>query len=165
MDAKTRFEENTSLVFLVLHRNFTNLAWDADLQQIGMLGLWKACLTFDDSKGYQFSTYASRCICNEVLMHFRKEKKINKLPTITIEDHLSEEIAEDHFYSFAAKDDAYEYSGLLEVFNQVLSRYSDRDRKIIELYMCNVSQTDMTKYINLSQPMISRIIKKFKKEM
>ena len=35
----------------------------------------KAVSTFDDEKGTRFATYASRCIENEILMHFRNKKK------------------------------------------------------------------------------------------
>ena len=46
-----------------------------DLISIGSIGLMKAIKTFDYSKGNSFSTYASRCIENEILMTFRSDKK------------------------------------------------------------------------------------------
>lgn len=46
-----------------------------DLISIGTIGLMKAIKTFDYSKGNSFSTYASRCIDNEILMNFRSDKK------------------------------------------------------------------------------------------
>lgn len=46
-----------------------------DLISIGTIGLMKAIKTFDYSKGNSFSTYASRCIENEILMNFRSNKK------------------------------------------------------------------------------------------
>lgn len=46
-----------------------------DLISIGTIGLMKAIKTFDYSKGNSFSTYASRCIENEILMNFRTNKK------------------------------------------------------------------------------------------
>ena len=42
---------------------------------IGSIGLIKAVSTFDYKKGAKFATYASRCIDNEILMHFRSRKK------------------------------------------------------------------------------------------
>ena len=47
-----------------------------DLISIGTIGLLKAVATFDYSYGNRFATYASRCIENELLMHFRKSKKL-----------------------------------------------------------------------------------------
>ncbi len=46
-----------------------------ELISIGTVGLVKAVDSFDPEKGARFATYASRCIENEVLMHFRGQKK------------------------------------------------------------------------------------------
>ena len=42
---------------------------------IGTIGLIKAVNTFDIDKNIRLSSYASRCIENEVLMYFRNSKK------------------------------------------------------------------------------------------
>jgi len=49
-----------------------------DLISIGTIGLLKAVSTFDYNFGNRFATYAIRCIENELLMHFRKSKKIKQ---------------------------------------------------------------------------------------
>ena len=46
-----------------------------ELVSIGTFGLMKAVETFDYHKGARFSTYAARCVENEILMHFRAQKK------------------------------------------------------------------------------------------
>ena len=46
-----------------------------DLISIGTIGLIKAISTFDATKGARLATYASRCIENEILMHFRAQRK------------------------------------------------------------------------------------------
>ena len=58
-----------------------------DLISIGTIGLMKAIKTFDYSKGNSFSTYASRCIENEILMKFRSNKK--NVQTVFLEDIIS----------------------------------------------------------------------------
>ena len=63
---------------LVAHitKKYKNSSIDnEDLISIGSIGLMKAIKTFDYSKGNNFSTYASRCIENEILMTFRSDKK------------------------------------------------------------------------------------------
>lgn len=49
-----------------------------DLISIGTIGLIKAVQTFDAQKASRLSTYAARCIDNELLMYFRSKKKINR---------------------------------------------------------------------------------------
>lgn len=46
-----------------------------ELISIGTIGLIKAVSSFQIEKGARFATYASRCIENEILMHYRAKKK------------------------------------------------------------------------------------------
>ncbi len=46
-----------------------------DYTSIGTIGLIKAIDSYKENKGYKISTYASRCIENEILMHIRSTKK------------------------------------------------------------------------------------------
>lgn len=47
---------------------------DDDLYATGIVGLLKSVNTFDEEKGYKFSTYAMRIVRNEILMTFRKKE-------------------------------------------------------------------------------------------
>ena len=58
-----------------------------DLISVGSLGLIKAINTFQPDVGTQFSTYAAKCIENEILMLLRVNKKHKN--TLSIEDVLS----------------------------------------------------------------------------
>ena len=48
----------------------------------GTFGLIKAVLTYDSSRDNTFSTYALKCIKNEILMGIRKNKKWNNIISI-----------------------------------------------------------------------------------
>jgi len=52
---------------------------DEDMEElisIGTIGLIKAVMTFQPQKGSRLSTYAARCIDNELLMHLRARRKV-----------------------------------------------------------------------------------------
>lgn len=67
-----------------------NQADDADdLISVGSLGLIKAINTYKSGHGTQFSTYAARCIENEILMLIRANKKHKN--NISIEDILGKD--------------------------------------------------------------------------
>jgi RNA polymerase sporulation-specific sigma factor len=68
-------EHNLRLVAHIIKRYYSNMRDQEDLISIGTIGLIKAASTFDYEKGAKFATYASRCIENEILMHFRSLKK------------------------------------------------------------------------------------------
>lgn len=77
-DAKARdilIERNMRLVAHVV-KKYQGLDEDAeDLISIGTIGLIKAVSTFDSTKATRLSTYAARCIDNELLMMLRAKKK------------------------------------------------------------------------------------------
>jgi RNA polymerase sporulation-specific sigma factor len=68
-------ERNLRLVAHVV-KKYSNTGREIDdLISIGTIGLIKAIITFDESKGTRLATYAARCIENEILMTIRASKK------------------------------------------------------------------------------------------
>ncbi|MBR1764210.1 MAG: RNA polymerase sporulation sigma factor SigK [Ruminococcus sp.] len=67
----TLIEHNLRLVAHIIKKYYSREQDQDDLISIGTVGLIKAVNTFDHTKGSRFATYASRCIENEILMHFR----------------------------------------------------------------------------------------------
>lgn len=66
---------NLRLVAHIIKKYYTNQQDQDDLISIGTIGLIKAISTFNAEKGSRLATYAARCIENEILMHFRAQKK------------------------------------------------------------------------------------------
>ncbi len=68
-------EHNLRLVAHIIKKYYSNVSDHEDLVSIGTIGLIKAINTFDPEKNIKLSSYASRCIENEILMHFRNGRK------------------------------------------------------------------------------------------
>lgn len=68
-------ERNLRLVAHIMKKYYTQASDQADLISIGTIGLIKGISTFQPEKGTRLATYAARCIENEILMHFRGQKK------------------------------------------------------------------------------------------
>ena len=66
---------NMRLVSHIVRKYYPGAQNTDDLISIGTIGLIKAVDSFDPDKGAHFATYASRCLQNEILMHFRAQKK------------------------------------------------------------------------------------------
>ena len=60
-----------------------------DLLSVGAIGLIKAINTFEYGKGTQLSTYAARCIENEILMLIRVNKKHKNV--ISLQENLGQD--------------------------------------------------------------------------
>ena len=69
-------ERNLRLVAHIIKKYYTQAEEQEDLISIGTIGLIKAVNTFKADKGIRLATYASRCIENEILMYFRRTKKL-----------------------------------------------------------------------------------------
>lgn len=79
LQARNKLVEHNLRLVAHIVKKYNNLDRDTeDLISIGTIGLIKAVNTYDDAKGIRLVTYASRCIENELLMVFRKEKKSSK---------------------------------------------------------------------------------------
>ena len=68
-------ERNLRLVAHIMKKYYAQTADQEDLISIGTIGLIKAVSTFDAGKGIRLATYAARCVENEILMHFRSQRK------------------------------------------------------------------------------------------
>ncbi len=67
---------NLRLVSHIVRKYYASAPNQEDLVSIGTIGLVKAVDTYSVSNGARFATYAARCIQNEILMHFRSQKKL-----------------------------------------------------------------------------------------
>ena len=66
---------NLRLVAHITKKYYAQPCDQEDLISIGTIGLMKAVDTFDSTRRARFSTYASRCIENELRMHFRRLRR------------------------------------------------------------------------------------------
>jgi RNA polymerase sporulation-specific sigma factor len=72
---QTLILHNLRLVSHIVRKYYATANNQEDLVSIGTIGLVKAVDTFRIDNGARFATYAAKCIQNEILMHFRSQKK------------------------------------------------------------------------------------------
>lgn len=163
-------ERNLRLVAHIA-KKYVNVDEDMeDLISIGTIGLIKAVSSFDANKG-KLSTYASRCIDNELLMLLRTKKKTSK------EVSLYEPIGTDKEGNEINLLDIIEHEQLdiverLELFDKtkklanLLSEVlNDREKEIIYLRYGlatgkEVTQREIGERLGISRSYVSRIEKR-----
>ena len=181
MEARSRLiEHNLRLVAYIVNKNYPEHTrggqQDADdLISIGTIGLIRAAETFDYSKGKKFSTYASRCIDNQIKMHFRKIKR--QLTEVYINEPLETD-SEGNTLTIAdilSSGVNIEEETELRINSQKLYKFiaeelDDREREIIcKRYGIRdgrgyagkaLTQREIAKELGISRSYISRIEKR-----
>lgn len=61
-DINDLISDNEGLVNDVIKNYYPAYRYDEDIHQEGLIGLWNALLTYNDTNGAKFSTYAYTCI-------------------------------------------------------------------------------------------------------
>ena len=87
MNKDVMFNENRGLIWKAIKDMHLYATKDMELDdyyQIGSMGLLRAIDTYDANKGTQFSTYAVKCIKNEIGQYFQsQERDKRKMNTVT----------------------------------------------------------------------------------
>ena len=166
----TLIEHNLRLVAHIA-KKYQNVDEDMeDLISIGTIGLIKAIDSFDAGKG-KLSTYASRCIDNELLMLLRAKKKTSREVSlydpigtdregneINLLDIIEQEQV-DVIDRMEVEDRLRRLSGLIH------ERLSEREKAIIMLRYGLFSEREITqreigRRLGISRSYVSRIEKK-----
>lgn len=142
-----------------------------DLISAGSLGLIKAINTYKDGFNTQFSTYASRCIENEILMLLRVNKKHKT--NISIEEALGGD-GDDNEMSIIDVIEFPDCDVESQATDMVISKklgdvlkanLTEREYTIMNLrYGLNgnpaLTQREVSKHLNISRSYVSRLEKK-----
>lgn len=160
---------NLRLVSHIVRKYYGSAKDQEDLISIGSIGLVKAVDSFNPTNGARFATYAAKCIQNEILMHFRSQKKlanevsINEaidvdrdgnlltyMDVIAAEDNMEEEV-----------DLSIRGAMVRRLVNSVLD---ERERQIVTLrYGLGgsdpLTQRDVAALLGISRSYVSRIEK------
>ena len=142
-----------------------------DLLSAGNYGLAQAIMKFDPDRGYKFSTFAMPTIRFAVLHFIRDENRRRekmKFTSIDKEHFISNEGSGVTLHDRIKSDETFDIPvfDIEEDLNSALMGLSDHERYIFSLsFEHGYKQADIAKKIGLSQPHVSRILKKVRKHL
>lgn len=160
---------NLRLVAHIAKKYYSAQQEQDDYISIGTIGLIKAVNTFEIEKG-KFSTYAARCIENEILMTLRSTKKNQN--TVFLGDILEndkdgnpltrEDLIADSFDLTEAAEKSEE---VLKLYNAIENKLSARERQVLRLRyglggVKPLSQQQVCEILKISRSYVSRIEKR-----
>lgn len=161
-------EHNLRLVAHIVKKYSHGAADPDDLISIGTIGLIKAVETFDCSKQNRFVSYASRCIENEILMHFRANRKT--LSDISVSEPIDTDKEGHPLTLLDILADEDDMVGHLEdkLNGAKLHRYiaeclDDREKEVLGLryglFGRPLTQREVGRKLDISRSYVSRIEK------
>ena len=170
-DARNKLiEHNLRLVAHIVKKYDTKEAMTDDLISIGTIGLIKGIDTYNGDRKTKITTYAARCIQNEILMHFRSQKKYG--PTLSLNDAIGHDKEGNEINLIdVIKDKNVDLFETLDLKNNIslLKRYlkllNKREKEIIiKRYGLNntkdMTQKEIANELKISRSYVSRIEKR-----
>ena len=163
---ETLIRHNLRLVVHVAKKYYAQPSDQEDLISIGTIGLMKAVDTFDSTRKARFSTYASRCIENELRMHFRRERKSGT--TVSLQETLEagkedsaltlSDVLQDGF----CMEDSCERQDEARRLRRLIEGLPARERKLILLRYGLAGQPPLTQLetaqlLQISRSYVSRL--------
>ena len=157
---------NLRLVAHVAKKYYAQPGDQEDLISIGTIGLMKAVDTFDTTRKARFATYASRCIENELRMHFRRERRNGVVVSLqeTLETGKEDsaltlsDVLQDGF----CMEDACERQDEARRLRRLIEGLPARERKLILLRYGLAGQPPLTQLetaqlLQISRSYVSRL--------
>ena len=170
-DAKRILIEHNMRLVAHIVKKYDNTGVDPeDLISIGSIGLIKAIETFDVNKNARLTTYAARCIENEILMHLRKTKRKQEEKSLYDPigaDQEGNEITLMDILGTAINqiNDQVELTLESEKLYKKLEELNQREKKVLEMRYGlqdgqKRTQKQIAKKLGISRSYVSRIEKK-----
>ena len=172
-DKKARdilIEHNLRLVAHIVKKYEQNKESNDDLISIGTIGLIKGINSFSKKHGTKLTTYCARCIENEILMYFRKNKKNNN--NISLDEPIGyDKEGNDITILDVLKTKPYDYTEdifkkeNISYLNKCLNSLDEKEKDIIVkrygLYNTDEkTQKEIANELNISRSYVSRIEKR-----
>ena len=157
---------------LVAHivKKYNNAGEADDLISVGSIGLIKGIETFEPNKGSMLTTYAAKCIENEILMYIRANKKhrqaVSLFESVGTDKEGNDIALMDIIPQQENGYDDIENSIVMEKIKSVMSEVlSDVEYEVIALrYGMTKSgaktQSQVAEKLNISRSYVSRIEKR-----
>ncbi len=167
-------EHNLRLVVHIAKKYTTNEQELEDFTSIGTIGLIKAIDSFKDNKGFKISTYASRCIENEILMYIRTSKKqkaeisMNQVIGTDKDGNDMELIDTLVLKEKDAVDDIHDKTVLKQVLDFIDKKLNKREKYIMNKRYGldgsnSMTQQELADELGISRSYVSRIETKVQK--
>lgn len=167
-EQKKLVEDNHSLIYLVINNMGLSVE---DNYDIAAIGLCNAAIGYD-SKKYNFSTFAYKCIRNEIMKDFVAKKRQKRALDSNIisydaplrlkhDDGDGEEITLLEQIKSAESVESEAISRIM--YAEVVQELGKTDRKVLKFFEIGLKQREIAEIMGVTQANVSRVKRRVEK--
>lgn len=162
MEAREKLILGNIRLALYIASSFDSLDID-ELESLSLVGLVKAGNSFSPAKNTKFSTYATKCIRNEILQGMRKSAKSKNIIYFSqLLDETNERmknISYEDVIEDTTSELAFEKAENFAMLNEIIYGMSKKSREILYLYADGMTQKEIGEKMGISQSYVSRVLR------
>ena len=158
-EQKKLVEDNHSMIYLVIRDMGLPIE---DNYDIAAIGLCKAAMNYDPKK-YSFSTFAYRCIKNEIMLDFRARNMPKRALNENLISYDAPALSQYDGEKLSLLDqirssESVENEAISRImYDELVEQLGATDRKVLTFFERGLKQNEIAKIMGTSQANVSRV--------
>ena len=167
-----KFLANEKLVYDVIRREFGRVRGEElkDIEQVGRVGLLKAEKKFfGGERGVRFSTFAEKCIENEIRGYYRREKIKNRRATESLSAAIGRLDDDEVTWGDVLEDEEKRVEEILGRKELRLMIYKEaeamkgRKSEIIRMWLGGMNGAKIGEKIGVSRQAVNQVVQEYRR--
>lgn len=166
-------KENINLIHNTIKKNYPHVKQDSyeyeDMFSDGLYGMYKAAINFKIDRGCEFSTFANKCILNQINMSYRYSKKHKNLISLytSIQNLNGKNSNRDEIFLLDCIEDTSDtyfpikQKIFVTALKNSLLELPEKDQKLFTMrYIQKLKQREISVELGMAQSNISRVLQR-----
>lgn len=166
-------KENINLIHNTIKKNYPHVKQDSyeyeDMFSDGLYGMYKAAINFKIDRGCEFSTFANKCILNQINMSYRYSKKHKNLISLytSIQNLNGKNSDRDEIFLLDCIEDTSDtyfpikQKIFVTALKNSLLELPEKDQKLFTMrYIQKLKQREISIELGVTQSNISRVLQR-----
>lgn len=165
--------ENINLIHIIIKKNYPHVKQDSyeyeDMFSDGLYGMYKTAINFKIDRGCEFSTFANKCILNQINMSYRYSKKHKNLISLytSIQNLNGKNSDRDEIFLLDCIEDTSDtyfpikQKIFVTALKNSLLELPEKDQKLFTMrYIQKLKQREISIELGVTQSNISRVLQR-----
>lgn len=170
--------ENINLIHIIIKKNYPHVKQDSyeyeDMFSDGLYGMYKAAINFKIDRGCEFSTFANKCILNQINMSYRYSKKHKNLISLytSVQNLNGKNSDRDEIFLLDCIEDTSDtyfpikQKIFVTALKNSLLELPEKDQKLFTMrYIQKLKQREISIELGMTQSNISRMLQRINRRL